>query len=144
MMKVAEVNDVESLAIKPDSIIRMPLGLLGFERIKQYALMADPEAEPFLWFQVVEDPKLAFLVISPFKVLPDYQPNVEPEDVRFLELTDATEAIVYNIVTLRSGGKATINLKGPIIFNRRTMIGKQVILANAADYPVQHPLLAAS
>ena len=30
--------------------------------------------------------------------------------------------------------------QGPIVINRFNLIGKQVILANAADYSVQHPL----
>jgi flagellar assembly factor FliW len=33
-----------------------------------------------------------------------------------------------------------VNLKGPIIINRNTHIGKQVVIANASDYSVQHPL----
>jgi len=41
---------------------------------------------------------------------------------------------------LRNAGQATINLKGPIVINRRTWIGKQVIPVNAAQYPTQHPL----
>ncbi len=143
-MNVAEVNDVQELALCPKSILHLPLGLLGFERIKQYVLVPDPEAEPFAWLQVVEDSKLAFLVVSPFKVMPDYQPDIEPEDVRFLDLSQASDALVYGIVTLRKGGPATINLKGPIIVNRRTLIGKQVILANALNYPVQYPLLGSS
>jgi flagellar motor component MotA len=32
------------------------------------------------------------------------------------------------------------NLKGPVVFNRRTLVGKQVVLANAAAYSIQHPL----
>jgi len=31
-------------------------------------------------------------------------------------------------------------LKGPIVINRHTHIGKQVIITNAADYSVHHPL----
>ena len=47
---------------------------------------------------------------------------------------------MLNIVTLRGKQSATINLKGPIVINRHTLIGKQVILANAADFTLQHPL----
>jgi flagellar assembly factor FliW len=31
-------------------------------------------------------------------------------------------------------------LKGPVVINRQTRTGKQVIIANAADYSVEHPL----
>ena len=51
-----------------------------------------------------------------------------------------TDAILFNIVTLRGSDPATINLKGPIVINRHTMIGKQVIPNNAAAYSLHHPL----
>jgi len=35
-----------------------------------------------------------------------------------------------------------VNLKGPIVINRRTLIGKQVILNNASRYSLHHPLAA--
>ena len=58
----------------------------------------------------------------------------------FLGLEEATDAILLNIVTVRGPQRATINLKGPIVINRHTRMGKQVIIANAADYSVQHSL----
>jgi flagellar assembly factor FliW len=43
-------------------------------------------------------------------------------------------------VSLRGDGRATINLKGPIVLNRQTLIAKQVIPLNATTYSVAHPL----
>jgi flagellar assembly factor FliW len=120
--------------------LHLPLGLLGFEKIKRYQFLSLPEEAPFVWLQVLDDPNLAFLTISPFEVLPEYQPSLTAEDVEFLGLRSPAEAGVYGIVTLRPLGRATINLKGPVIFNRRTWMGKQVIVTNASDYSLQHPL----
>jgi flagellar assembly factor FliW len=33
-----------------------------------------------------------------------------------------------------------VNLKGPIVVNRHTLVAKQVVPHNAADYSVRHPL----
>ena len=49
-------------------------------------------------------------------------------------------ALIYNIVTLRANGRATMNLKGPVVLNRYTLTGKQVVITNAAQYALQHPL----
>jgi flagellar assembly factor FliW len=54
------------------------------------------------------------------------------------------DALLFNIVTLRGPSRATLNLKGPIVINRHTHMGKQVILANASNYSVEHPLPVAS
>lgn len=124
-------------------MVHLPLGLLGFERVKRYALLTNPGEAPFRWLQVPGDPSLAFLVVPPFEVLPDYEPDISPEDVAFLELDAPDDALMFNIVTLRANGRATVNLKGPLVLNRYTLRGKQVVLANAADYALQHPLPAA-
>src|SRR5437764_8139328 len=122
------------------SVITLPMGLLGFEKVKHYTLLGSAEEAPFLWLQMVEDPNLAFLVVSPFVVIDCYQPDISDEEVKFLELTEAKDAWVLNIVTVHPDGKATVNLKGPIVINRRTLIAKQVVPLNASSYSLQHPV----
>ena len=139
------MNRVDNTALLPtpaqaESTIRMPFGLMGFERVKEYLLLADPAEEPFLWLQVSNDANLAFLVVAPQPLLPSYKPEISPEDVAFLGLDSAADAAVLSIVTVRGPNHATLNLKGPIVLNRRTLVAKQVIPANAAEFSVQHPL----
>jgi len=122
------------------NVILIPFGLLGFERVKNYVLLTRPEEDPFLWLQMVGDAKQAFLVVAPHFILADYSPDLSDLDVAFLELNDPSEAFVLNIVTMRGNGQATVNLKGPIVINRRTLVGKQIIPVNAAQYAIRHPL----
>ena len=103
-------------------------------------MRTDPAAAPFQWLQLQDDPSLAFLVVSPFLAVADYQPEISPADVGYLGMVAPTDALLLNIVTLRGNGRATLNLKGPILINRHTRLAKQVVLANAADYALQHPL----
>ena len=121
-------------------IVRLPYGLLGFEKIKKYVLLAKPEEDPFMWLQMTEGDKKAFLIISPFLVLPDYQPDIPTADVTFLELNEPADALVFGICTLRGRTGSTINLKGPLVVNRHTLIGKQVIPQNADQYSLTYPL----
>ena len=139
-MNTLEEMPAKRKAANGHPIIQLPFGLLGFERVKSYKLLTRPGQEPFMWFQMVGETQKAFLVVPPQTILPDYHPQLAGTDAAFLGLKDPREALVLNIVTLRSGGPATVNLKGPIVINRRTFIGKQVIPANAADYAVKHPL----
>ena len=139
-MNTVEPVELESLTVRSENIVHLPLGLLGFERIKNYSLQENPHEAPFRWLQVVDDPSLAFLVLSPFDALPDYEPDVATEDVEFLELSSPTDALLFSVVTLRANGRATVNLKGPIAINRHTLKGKQVVLSNAARYALDHPL----
>jgi len=113
---------------------------LGFEEIKDYVLLSNPEEHPFAWLQVQDNIALAFVVIDPFIALPEYQPDIPQADVEFLKLKQADDALLLGIVTIHNDQRATVNLKGPIVVNRHTHVAKQVIIANAAAYSVTHPL----
>jgi flagellar assembly factor FliW len=139
-MKCVEPTEIETTEAPQACDLRVPMGILGFEQIKDYLLIANPDQEPFRWLQVKDDPSLAFVVIDPFLVMPEYRPDIPQQDVEFLGISDPEDAALYNIVTVHGANRATINLKGPLVVNRHTGIGKQVIIANAAQYSVQHPL----
>lgn len=138
-MKTVEPDEAQRLLVKNENIISMPLGLLGFEQVKKYVLLVTPEEEPFLWLQMLENPSQGFVVVMPSAVVPNYAPDISPADVEFLGIQSPGEALVLNIVTVRNG-EASVNLKGPIIINRRTMVGKQCIPTNVAGFALQHPI----
>jgi flagellar assembly factor FliW len=137
---VIEFEEPEVAEAIPCCEVRMPAGLLGFEHLKDYLLIAKPGEAPFRWLQVKNNPALAFVVIEPLYFMPDYQPDIPEADVELLELTSPDDAAVYVIVTVTGPHRATVNLKGPIVINRNTGVGKQVVIANAAQYSVQQPL----
>lgn len=139
-MKTAELIEPEKRAVRGENVVQLPLGLLGFERVKNYVLLKNPGEEPFMWLQMLDNSRQAFLVVSPFLISPEYQPDIATEDVEFLGITSPSDALVVNIVTLRGNGPATVNLKGPIVINRHSLVGKQVIPNNVAQYSLSHPL----
>ena len=139
-MICAEMIEIETPAVVRRDPVRMPNGLLGFEKIKDYVLTANPDEHPFAWLKVLDNSGLAFVVIDPFVALPDYQPDIPQADVEFLQLHQPEDALLLGIVTIHSAQRATVNLKGPIVLNRNTHVAKQVIIDNASAYSVTHPL----
>ncbi len=137
-MSTLELSEMEAVQVETENVIHMPAGLLGFEDIKSFVILTNAEEAPFSWFQVLDDPSLAFLILPPFDAVPNYQPEISDDDALYLGLKKPSDALIYNIVTLRTG-HATVNLKGPIVINRFTLRGKQVVLQNAAKYSVRHP-----
>jgi flagellar assembly factor FliW len=138
-MKTVEIDEPQRLPVKKENVISIPLGLLGFEQVKTYVLLATPEEEPFLWLQMLDNPNQGFVVVSPAGVAPNYAPDIAPADVESLGLKSAADALVLNIVTIRNG-EATVNLKGPLVINRQTLVGKQCIPTNVAAFSLQHPI----
>jgi flagellar assembly factor FliW len=139
-MKCLTLTEHEPQEMATATEVRLPMGLLGFEHLKDYVLVTNPGEEPFLWLQVKDNGPLAFVVVNPFLVAPDYQPDLPQADIDFLGIEQPDDALLFNIVTLHPAGRATVNLKGPIVINRHTMTGKQVVLANASEHAVEHPL----
>jgi flagellar assembly factor FliW len=141
-MKCAETIETETETVVAENrhVVRLPMGLLGFEQIKEYILSSNPEEAPFAWLQVENNPALAFVVIDPFVVLPEYKPDIPKADVEFLKIKQSSDAILLGIVTIHEEGRATVNLKGPIVISRATHIGRQVIISNAHAYSITHPL----
>jgi flagellar assembly factor FliW len=143
-MNTATSSNPVPTATRDERALNFPFGLLGFESFKHYHLLARPEEAPFLWLRAADHPEIAFVVVSPTAVAPDYAPEISEEDARCLDLRGESDALIFNIVTIRSRELATVNLKGPVIVNRRTLIGKQIITLNAAELPVGQPLTIAA
>ena len=139
-MKTVCTSEPHRLPVKPVIIITMPLGLLGFEQVKKFVLLSQPGEEPFLWLQMLDNASQGFVVISPCLAMPDYSPDISAQDVEFLKLQNPDDAIVLNIVTVRPNGQSTVNLKGPIVINRNTLVAKQCIPNNVAGFSLQHSI----
>jgi flagellar assembly factor FliW len=138
-MKTVELDEPQRLPVKKENVISMPLGLLGFEQVKKYVLLITPEEEPFLWLQMLDNQSQGFVVINPSTAFPDYAPDIAQADIEFLGVQSPADALLLNIVTVRNG-QATANLKGPIVINRHTLVGKQCIPTNVAEFSLQHPV----
>src|SRR5262245_36211864 len=138
-MKTVELDAPQRLLVKPENIIAMPMGLLGFEQVKKYVLLGAPEEEPFLWLQMLDNPAQGFVVVSPAAVVSNYTPDIPQADVDLLGIKSPADATVLNLVTVR-GTESTVNLKGPIVINRHTLVAKQCIPTNVTGFPLQHPI----
>lgn len=128
----------------PSNEIILPHGIIGFGAYKRAELLYLPDHLPFLWMKLqrANDP-IQFIVIEPGGIIPDYQPELFDEDAESLDLRDASEAMILNIVTLRNQHpvEATVNLIGPIVVNRRTRIGRQLVVSNYSRYSAHHALV---
>jgi len=117
-------------------------GILGFENIKEYALL-NANQWPFFWLQAIEVPDLAFVLIDPVIFRTDYVPDVDNSDLAELELKpeEKDKMLVFAIVTVPADPKKmTANLQGPIIINKELRIGRQLITLNK-KWQVRHYIM---
>ena len=128
------------IIIDESRVIQMKGEILGFEQLKRYALFIQGEKTPFWWFQSVDDGSIAFVVIDPLAVKPDYKPLIPETEVKLLEIKSSEDAVFLSIVTIHSSPfKVTANLRAPIVVNTKKKLAKQVILADS-QCPIQYPV----
>ena len=131
-----ELNQSESR-----SEIQLPQGLFGFAEIRKWS-----------WFMIRKNFRLcgfvskkgwlAFIVLEPGGIISDYSLEISDADVKLLDITGPEDTMILNIVTLPpdQSGKISLNLVGPIIVNRRTLVGKQCIINNHEEFSARHVL----
>jgi flagellar assembly factor FliW len=120
--------------------IVFPQGLFGFEGLNDYALM-DAEQQPFFWLQSFDVEKIAFVLINPFLFRSDYEINIGDEELAEIGIDSHEKALIFAIVTNPDEGPMTANLKGPLVVNRDTRVGKQVVLSDAR-WETKHDIVA--
>ncbi|MBU0729642.1 MAG: flagellar assembly protein FliW [Proteobacteria bacterium] len=118
------------LTIDKDKIIIMTSPFLGFPDSTRFILQKHGLSSPFMWFQSVDDPNLAFVVIQSVVVDPSYNPPVNDHIREELEATDVSELELLLILTIpRENPRAmTANLLGPVMINANKRLAKQVLL----------------
>lgn len=122
----------------------LPQGIIGFRDYTQAELLYQPDHLPFLWMKLSNgNDAVHFIVIEPAGLISDYTPEIFDDDAASLELRDGAEAMVLNIVTMEQQRpvEAKVNLIGPIILNRRTRLGRQLVISNYSRYSAHHPLV---
>lgn len=142
-MKVIPDVYPTDLEATPANEITLPQGIIGFGDYRRAELLYLPDHLPFLWMRLDGPEPLHFVVIEPGGIIPGYEPEIFDEDAEGLGLAAASDAMVLNIVTLkrREPVEATVNLIGPVIVNRRTRVGRQLVISNYSRYSAHHALV---
>ena len=131
-----------SLQVRPDQIIWLKPGLLGFARYQRYVLIEHSRESPFLWLQSLDKTDLAFVVLDPRKLVPDYQPGNLAQVMQELGVTQAEDLKVLVILTIppEKPQEMTANLMGPVVINLKTRQGKQLVVEDPR-YSHKHRVL---
>jgi flagellar assembly factor FliW len=129
------------LEVPEERLVHMANGPLGFEDLRRFVLIEQEELKPFLWLLSVDDPETGFAVADPHYFHPGAYPLMLSEiDEAMLDLAEADNLSVFAIVTVQPDGEATANLKGPIVFNPRNRLARQVV-AYGSSLSVRQPML---
>lgn len=128
--------------IEDDKVISFEQGIIGFPDSHNYTLLYDSEKgeeSMISWLQSLDEPQLAFPVIDPLKICPDYSPRIDEELLQPLgELTEENLLVLVTITVPSNVEDMTINLKAPIVINADLRKASQLIIED--DLPVRYKM----
>lgn len=127
--------------IEEDKIITMEKGMIGFPELKKFALIFNKERGAkrlsIMWLQSMDDGDIAFPVIIPTLIKPDYHPTVSDEIISPLgELTEENTYMLVTVKVPRNMEDIACNLKAPIVINTDNNKAVQLIVED--DYDISY------
>lgn len=112
-----------------DDILTFPEGLLGFQDLKKFVLLDDPNDDIFAWLQSCESPAIAFPVLEPELFAKNYKINLNRTDLEALGMQNASRARAFCIVTIPDDPtQMTANMKAPVVINAENKRARQCVL----------------
>lgn len=132
----------DDVTVEEKDIIFFEDGIFGFEYNKKYVLIEFEEgSDNLLCLQSVSDSELAFVIMNPFNLKADYQPQLSDDDVVDLKINENTEGVLYYVICVvkETISESTVNLKCPLVINPDNKRAKQIILDND-EYTFKHEL----
>ena len=129
--------------IDDNKIIHFVGGIIGFPNLTDFALIHDNEKDAstaIKWLQSLQEPKFAMPVIDPLAVNPDYNPVVEDELLKPVDIKDPESVLVLVTITVPKDIKnMSINLQAPFVINADERKACQIIV-DTDKYPVRFPI----
>jgi flagellar assembly factor FliW len=140
-MKLA--TETQTCSSSEECILQLPFGLIGLPKLTTFAFAPIENSWPFMSMNWVGNKRMNFVVIDPSGLIPGYDIELSDEDAESLQIESSEDVQILNIVTVHSSRPQfiTVNLIGPIVINRQTGIGKQVIIQNWNRYSSEYPLV---
>ena len=125
-----------TIEIDDKEIITLTQPIIGFQEFRRFVLLPGPR-DSVKWLQSTDSGELAFILMDPRQLLPEYVVNVAESELSELAATTVDELDVYTLVVVPDDpAKVRTNLKAPILINKKHRLGKQTILERS-NYPIQ-------
>ena len=98
-MKINTVRFGE-IEVEEERIFKFVLPIIGFNELKDFVILDLNKDGFFKWLQSVEDPALAFPIVSVFNMDIDYSIDLQDSVVDALKIQNVESLLVMNIASI--------------------------------------------
>ncbi len=140
-MKTVDTLRFGQIEVEEDKILHFADGIPAFEDEHEFVIIPYDKESPYVFLQSLTTPDLAFLMTVPFVFFPDYEFELDDENLAKLDLRQQEDLLLYVLLTI-PGGKVpemTANLMAPLVINQANMQARQVVLEQSG-YTTKHRL----
>ena len=129
------------IEIEENRIFNFVMPIIGFDMLHKFIILDPNKDTLFKWLQSVEDPALAFPIISVSALNLDYTIDLPDNIVETLDIKNVESLLVMNITSIPQDNPkgTTINLLAPLIFNLDNQNAAQVVLSGSG-YDISYPM----
>ncbi len=114
---------------RKEELLTFPKGLFGFEEEKSFLLIPFSDEGTLFSLQSTSTPELAFTLMHPFSLAPDYAPQLRAEELEALGVKQSEELYYYVMCTVKEPVReSTVNMRCPLAINPDTRTAMQTIL----------------
>ena len=141
-MEVITTKNFGDLEYDVAEVLEFPSGLPGYPEDKRFVMrVMEDTQETFYWLQSIDDGDICFPLMDVYKILPDYDPHVNPEELADIGVIVGNALDIYNIAVIPDDISQTrVNLRAPVIINRNTRKCKQIVCTNE-DYLIRYMVM---
>lgn len=127
--------------IEENRIFNFVMPIIGFDMLHKFIILDPNKDTLFKWLQSIEDPALAFPIISVSALNLDYTIDLPDNIVETLDIKNVESLLVMNITSIPQDNPkgTTINLLAPLIFNLDNQNAAQVVLSGSG-YDISYPM----
>lgn len=138
---IIETVKFGSVEVEEERIFDFVLPIIGFDDLRKYIILEPNKENLFKWLQSVEEPGLAFPIISVAALNYDYSIDISDDVIQSLEITNADSLLVMNVTSIPQDNPrgTTINLLAPLIFNLDNQKAGQIVLSGSG-YDISYPM----
>ncbi len=133
-LKTTRFNTIN---VDSEAIITFTQPIIGFQDFRRFITLPVESEEAMTWLQSTESGELAFLLMDPRQVMPQYKVKLNSHGLTALAVSSVDELEIYTLLVVpEDPSKVRTNLKAPVLINRKHRLGMQTVLENS-NYPIQ-------
>jgi flagellar assembly factor FliW len=136
---VIDAKDLGMLEIDEKDIVTFEKGLIGLGDLKEFAVLKGDENGIFYWLQSLSDSNVRLVLMDTSKFISDYRPIGENDVISEIgDFSSLEDLLIYNITVIpKNFMDITVNLKAPIVINKKTNKAYQMVCDNE-KFPIKY------